>query len=300
MDDVKIASFLALADTLNYTKAADMINKSQSVISRHIAAMESEMGISLFSRTTKDVSLTEAGRIIRSGFIDLSQRYNSILNSAKAAQNGFSGIITIGALIGQRIYNNYSQVINAFIKSHPDIKVELGSYGQKELVTRLHTGQLDFVIGAESEYIAVHDFEIYVVGYAKNCFAVPKTHRYADVPDENLSIRDFESDTWIMFTEKEAPMVQNSFLNNCAQMGISPKIIEGADISTMRRWIEANAGVAPLCETHVFGDSSAFKLKFLPEMGFTAESFVWNKYNENPCVKVFIQYMKKFFEKSSN
>ena len=116
MDNIKIASFLALADTLNYTKAADIINKSQSVISRHIAALETEMGVSLFSRTTKDVSLTEAGRIIRKGFIDLSQRYNSILNNAKAAQNGFSGIITIGALIGQRIYNNYSQVINAFIK----------------------------------------------------------------------------------------------------------------------------------------------------------------------------------------
>lgn len=67
--------FLVLSKTLNYSKAAENLYISQSVLSKHIQEMEKELGTKLLFRSTHEVSLTQAGMI-------LAQKQRSLLNSA--------------------------------------------------------------------------------------------------------------------------------------------------------------------------------------------------------------------------
>ena len=63
MDIQQIKNFLVLCDTLNFRKAAEQINIVQPALSRQIQLLENEMGAMLFNRSTRAVTLTEAGYI---------------------------------------------------------------------------------------------------------------------------------------------------------------------------------------------------------------------------------------------
>ena len=64
MTTQQIESFLILCETLNFSKTAQLCHISQSVVSRHIAQMETELGFRLFDRTKHKVSLTDSGEIM--------------------------------------------------------------------------------------------------------------------------------------------------------------------------------------------------------------------------------------------
>ena len=64
MKTEQLYEFLVLSRTLNYSRAADALYISQSVLSRHILEMEQELNTSLFFRTTHNVSLTPAGHLL--------------------------------------------------------------------------------------------------------------------------------------------------------------------------------------------------------------------------------------------
>ncbi len=287
MDNTKIKNFLVLADCLNYTKAAQEIGKSQSVLSRQIASMEEEMGVLLFSRTTKEVALTEAGKVARHWFETIDKQYDVMLTEAKAAQEGYRGVLSFGALAGLRIYFNYSDIINEFMKAYPDIKVSLEALEPKRLEEMLTDGRIDFVMGAAEQYSRRREYRVTVVGKARNGLAIPSTHPLADVPDEKLSIKNFADDTWLLFSVP--PVAQTVILRKLDELNISPHVIDVKDIASLAMWLQSDAGVAPLCETHTVDDSHVV-MKYIKDMGYIEEAFVCRKYSENPCVAVFEKF----------
>ena len=64
MEIRQLRSFLAVADTLNFSRAAQSLFLSQSALSRQIMDLEKEIGLPLFERNTRRVELTEAGRLL--------------------------------------------------------------------------------------------------------------------------------------------------------------------------------------------------------------------------------------------
>lgn len=73
-----INEFLILAETLNYSKAAQEAFITQPALSRHIASLEESMGVKLFERTTREVSLTEAGKCAYESFCAIRNQFESL------------------------------------------------------------------------------------------------------------------------------------------------------------------------------------------------------------------------------
>ena len=63
MNTTQLECFLAVAETLNFSKAAEMVNISQPAVSHQISSLEAELGVRLFLRTNKSVQLTKEGLI---------------------------------------------------------------------------------------------------------------------------------------------------------------------------------------------------------------------------------------------
>ena len=78
MDSLKIECFLAVAELNSYSKAADMLFKNQSVLSRQVMALEEELGVKLFYRKGRGVSLTPAGQVFRDGIRRIGGIYKSL------------------------------------------------------------------------------------------------------------------------------------------------------------------------------------------------------------------------------
>jgi DNA-binding transcriptional LysR family regulator len=83
MTTSEILSFLVAAKTLNFTKAAEQTHVTQPVLSRRIAAMEQGLGLLLFTRHRKSVSLTPAGVIMAEGLSRLANDYNLLIERAR-------------------------------------------------------------------------------------------------------------------------------------------------------------------------------------------------------------------------
>lgn len=136
--------FLATAQELNMTRAAEKLLVSQPALSRQIADLEDELGVKLFERHPRQLVLTPAGQYLQEQareIIALSNKTKENLRSSAV----ISGDLTIGAGESagmQRIMN----VISDIIKDYPTVKLHLfsGDYGTTE--KRLNHGTLDFAV----------------------------------------------------------------------------------------------------------------------------------------------------------
>ena len=78
----RLEYFAAVAENLNFTRAAEDCHVAQTAISRHIAALESEVGCKLFYRTNRAVELTPAGKAFYSEILPMLEHYRRALEKA--------------------------------------------------------------------------------------------------------------------------------------------------------------------------------------------------------------------------
>ena len=88
MDFYRIECFLAAAETGSMTKAAEKMCVTQPAISFQIRELERELQITLFSRESSGIRLTEAGKIMQTGFLHMMDSYRRLLDKALSCQYG--------------------------------------------------------------------------------------------------------------------------------------------------------------------------------------------------------------------
>ena len=95
MDIQQLKNFLALADTLNFRKAAEQINIVQPALSRQIQLLENEVGALLFNRTNRTVSLTAAGIFLQKEATRILHDLDKTIVRTAQLHNGEAGEIKL-------------------------------------------------------------------------------------------------------------------------------------------------------------------------------------------------------------
>lgn len=116
--------FLVLSKLLNYSKAAVALYISQSVLTKHIQALEKEMGIPLLLRTTHGVTLTEAGKVLAKEAPELLGKCDSILRRLRNKNIPARSSIRIGMGLEFSYSNHIRQFFHAFLQRYPDIELQ--------------------------------------------------------------------------------------------------------------------------------------------------------------------------------
>lgn len=104
--------FVAVAEDLNFTKASQRLHIAQPPLSRQIRQLEDELGIQLFIRDRKRVTLTDAGQAFLKEAKSLIAQTARVLDSARRMQNGEAGIVRIGIAAG------LGELVNRVIAQH--------------------------------------------------------------------------------------------------------------------------------------------------------------------------------------
>jgi LysR family transcriptional activator of glutamate synthase operon len=140
--------FLTLADTRNYLQAADQLALSQSTLSRHINAMEEELGTPLFERTTRRVRLTKAGEALQpfaASIVSTQHEYAAALQpfAKKSAEP-----VRVGT-VPMMPYYGISEVLFQYRSTYPDFPLHVEENAAEALYEKLRTRKCDYAFVLE-------------------------------------------------------------------------------------------------------------------------------------------------------
>ncbi len=137
-----IKTFVVLAEQGSFTKAGEKLMCSRSHISKQLAQLESSLGVSLLTRTTRTQHLTHQGERFyercKNSLSGISNAIDQVLESADA----LSGNIKINCVGGHIAENIISSLVSDFMLEHPEINIELDFSSRR---VDLISGEFDFV-----------------------------------------------------------------------------------------------------------------------------------------------------------
>jgi DNA-binding transcriptional LysR family regulator len=230
---------IALAEELHFGRAARRLNMSQPPLSQQIRSLEEELGVKLFSRTKRQVMLTEAG--IR--FVDEARQVLAqVQHAAKVASRASSGEIgylTVGTVTAEKTV--LVDTLRAFAHRYPDVHVELRSMSTVAQLEAVREGRLQVgfvILPVEESSLAVEPVvrEPLVV-------ALPENHRLAS--RRKIPLKALAGEGSILFPRAISPGYYDQIISVCRNAGFSLKIIHEMDnIYTALALVEAGLGVS--------------------------------------------------------
>jgi DNA-binding transcriptional LysR family regulator len=236
--------FRAVAQREHVTHAAEALSVSQSAVSRAIAQLEHELGVALFDRRGRAVTLNRYGKLFLR-YVDRARLELAEGRRALADATGSErGIVTFGFLHSLGI-EVVPRMIRAFRKTHPGITFELHQSAGEALLEKLRDGSIDLCVSVPG---------LFEHGEAK--WATFKNEELvASVPHEHplgsrrsIRLQELAGEPFIAL--KHGHTLRAIVDAACARAGFTPQIaFEGEEPVTARGLVAAGLGVAVLPET---------------------------------------------------
>ncbi|MEU7813718.1 LysR family transcriptional regulator [Pseudonocardia sp. NPDC049154] len=177
MDLRRLEAFVVLARELNFTRAARHLHVTQSTLSAAMKSLESELGATLFARSTRSVALSDAGRALlphARATIDAMDA----ARSAVSATGELRGSLTVGMLSGLTVVD-VPALVGRFHQRHPQVRLRLETprRGTADLVDEVVQGRVDVafvggrLVDPRLRAVPIRTYDLQV--------AVPADHPYA-------------------------------------------------------------------------------------------------------------------------
>ena len=185
---------LAVADSGNFSLAAQACHVGQPALSQQIAKLEKELGVALFARNPRGATLTEAGK-------DFVLRAREILQRAQALQAEMSfyaglrkGSLNLGIITSLQCIN-FGGMLSAFCGSYPDISVNIVQEGTHRLLDLLLDRKVDLAFLNRPLSQLASSLEFVKLGEDHYSLAVPRVHPLAG--REEVSLRELRGEHFI-------------------------------------------------------------------------------------------------------
>lgn len=242
-----LRSFVAVGETLSFTKASVQLLISQPTLSHQIRLLEESLGIQLLDRSTHHVELTPAGRAILAASRRIFSETEALKQWAKELREGLAGELTVGTVpsVGTYILPSYLQ---AYRREFPGIHISILSKPQSEIVQHLFERQIDVgfitVLGEEEIF---PQFEHKTVCESELLFICgPQCQNRC--PNYDRNHLKFTELAWerIIYYDAAAPE-QQAIAKAFMSSGIRIRpVLESEQIETIKRMAEAGMGCAIL------------------------------------------------------
>lgn len=257
-----LAEFVVLARTGNFLSAAEELFISQSSLSKHIKNIEAELGTALFNRTTRKVSLTDAGEIFLQYAQEIcrqQQAYRVALHNLLARRENS---VALGVLPTMAQYD-ITNIIFTFQHSYPDAKLSLVMADSYDLRAKLEDGSVDFAFlrerGADEAFRRIYMCTDSLVAI------VPANHPLAD--RREIGIEQLRGEELCVLEENT--LLYDMCAEACAAAGFSMKVFyHGHHLTNIADFVTKGQAVALLMQgqTRFLRNPRIRVLKIVPEI----------------------------------
>ena len=209
--------FIAVAEELNFSRAAERLHMAQPPLSAAIRQLEQELGTELLSRTTREVRLTDAG----STFLEGAHRTLAELERARSdtqrAAAGEVGQLRVGFSWSAR-FETLPSIGRSFRTTHPDVSLLTEEMWNARMPPGLRSGAIDIAVSLCPE--VANEFSYQTIRAEPVVALLSQEHPLAD--DKGLALRDLAEEGFLFFPRELAPRLYDFMVGLCRQAGFEP------------------------------------------------------------------------------
>ncbi len=287
--------FVAVAEALNFTKAAGRLRVAQPALSRQIQGLEDEIGVDLLKRGPRGVALTAEGKYFLDEARHLIARADESVEKVRALARGELGELHLGYAPSPTV-EILPAALAAFQKSTPRVKVELHDLSSNEIAAGLRDGRLDLgimvrpteenAIGLEFEPLKSYPF----------CVAVPARHPFAKL--KAVPVARVAAESLVILRPAEYTDFHRLTLGAFAGVGRKPRIVAEADSGgSLFAKVQAGRGVALLPSVYRHAIGSRLVLRPLTPHGLATLEVVVSRATKSdlsPAGEKFRLHLQRF------
>lgn len=301
MNTKYLKEFLILAETKNYWEASERLFMNQSTLSKHIRALETELDVPLFTRTTRRVELTSYGKTLypyAKNIAKLEFEYQSLFMQMKNAEKG---IMTLGTIPTMAQYNITKLLLN-FNKQYPSSNIRILEADPHQLENALYDGSCELIIQRETKMNFEQNFlkneNVMRIPYVQDHMVaiLPIGHRLAS--KDNLHLQELKNENFCLI--KEGSLMYELCTSACQTAGFIPQIVLSTHrINNILNMVVNDGCVALLMNHHVAltellsGSRQPFiVLDIVPKIHSQISLCYLKNINLSPTAKNFIEFFK--------
>ncbi|WP_342607427.1 LysR family transcriptional regulator [Vibrio tritonius] len=286
--------FLAVAETQNIRSAAKKVHVTQPAISRKIKELEDELGVQLFDRLPKGLSLNKAGKVYQKHLGAVLRQIEDANAKVRQFAKTEYGSLALGAPDFILWQGEVTEQINHFRQANAQVELEVFSDSPVVLLKRLELGQID------GTFIYFHsqlseEYETHLISKDKLVLAYPASWEQEISP--TITIDELNQFPAIRLPQSADPFYFDWQEALFQQLGWAPKTVQWAHgENTMLGLVAAGYGVAIVNERHFSRHSEQVRytqLDILPQQA--SLHFVCKETSDNPALATFLKLLNNTY-----
>lgn len=216
----QVRYFVAVAEELNFTRAAERLHMAQPPLSAAIRGLEKQLGVDLLERTTREVKLTAAGRLLLERGRQLLAAADDVFDAVRAVEKAPTGRIAIGVAPTAR-FGLAPELFAACAAQAPGVMLYPREDTTGALMYELRQGRLDLVIG----FCAPPDDALERERLRDEPAVIHVAEDHPLATREGVRLEDLSNETFIIAGSPDSPGYTVTVVDLCRQAGFEPSTV---------------------------------------------------------------------------
>ncbi|MDZ4877157.1 MAG: Hca operon transcriptional activator HcaR [Chroococcidiopsis cubana SAG 39.79] len=282
--------FLAVAEELNFGRAAARLGIAQPPLSRQIRQLEQELGVELFRRTKRRVELTEAGIAFVEEVRQILAQVEQGVLVAQRASRGEIGRLVVG-FEGSSTYDVIPMSLKVYRERFPEVDLAVYAMTTEEQIQALLEGRIG--IGFVVSPINDKRLAIETILRESLILAIPENHPLAT--RTSVRARELESEPFITFQRDRGCGLYDQVIAVCQRANFSPRIIQEADeMQVILGFVAAGLGVTLLSASVVQFQRPGVVYRMLqPSTPKVSLALAWRRDLTSAALQAFIEVVRE-------
>jgi DNA-binding transcriptional LysR family regulator len=278
--------FVAVADTLSFTKGAQKLHLAQPSLTRQIKDLEEEIGVRLFDRTPLGVRLTPEGRSFLADAKRLLQLSGEIVESVQRLSRHESSPFNIG-YVANLFFDLLPVTLASFQRLFPTVPINLFDLTCGDQFRALEDGKIDCGFVGMHEAIAELGFQFQSIASYETVAALATNNPLAK--KSVIKLKELKPLFFIGMSETSYPGYRRWLTQTCQRVGFSPRVLQDVEIErTLIQAVAAGLGVALLPDQVKKLPHANVVFRPLTPRVMTESCIAWKGDNPSPALKAYI------------
>lgn len=272
--------FVAVAEELHFTRAAERLHIGQPPLSQQIRLLEEEVGAQLLERSRRWVRLTEAGRLFLADAKRILALADQAGATARRAGRGEVGELHIGFTASTPLTDVFNRTVNAYRRQYPLVTLKMTEMPTMRQVEAIRDRSIDLGFMRPPEGDIPAGIGIATLRHEPLVLVAPASHPLLEL--ETVRIADLAGHPFVTFLPAAGTGIQPQVLRLCREAGFAPDIaLQAGEGSTIIGLVAAGCGISILPESFTVIRVKGTRYRALADAGAVTQLMLARRSDES-------------------